>query len=168
MSIRKFIFYINQNFLQNIEFTYSYDEQMVFTILASKLGLEFISKKPEQYGELASILPLTQKSPLNYSSYAQIFLISPELLKQTLYAYENHLINPRHIYKIIYDNFDLTNLDAHKLEDILSIINKFIKEHEIRIFNGNYYFFNIYKCLRKLITLEFYPDDTPVIELISV
>ena len=78
------------------------------------------------------------------------------------------MIKPRHIYKIIYDNFDLTNLDAHKLEDILSIINKFIKEHEIRIFNGNYYFFNIYKCLRKLITLEFYPDDTSVIELIPL
>ena len=34
-------------FIQNIEFTYFYDEQMAFTILASKLGLEFLSKKPE-------------------------------------------------------------------------------------------------------------------------
>ena len=65
-------------------------------------------------------------------------------------------------------DFDLTNLDAHKLEDILTMINKFIKEHEIKIFNGNYYFFNIYRCLRKLITLEFYPDDTSVIELIPL
>ena len=48
------------------------------------------------------------------------------------------------------------------------IINKFIKEHEIKIFNGNYYFFNIYKCLSKLITLEFYPDDTSVIDLIPL
>ena len=48
------------------------------------------------------------------------------------------------------------------------MINKFIKEHEIKIFNGNYYFFNIYRCLRKLITLEFYPDDTSIIELIPL
>lgn len=30
---------IKDLFIQNIEFTYSYDEQMAFTILASKLGL---------------------------------------------------------------------------------------------------------------------------------
>lgn len=140
---------------------------LIFTILSYKLGNSFLSLPEIVQRDLIDALIINKINAYKFAKHAT-FLISPELLKQTLYAYENHLIKPRHIYKIIYDNFDLTNLDAHKLEDILSIINKFIKEHEIRIFNGNYYFFNIYKCLRKLITLEFYPDDTSVIELIPL
>ena len=82
---------IKDLFIQNIEFTFSYDEQMSFTILASQLGLDFLSKNPEFCGELASILPAMQKSPLNYSKYAQIFLVSPlhELINNTV---ENSMI----------------------------------------------------------------------------
>ena len=47
-------------------------------------------------------------------------------------------------------------------------MERFIKEHEIKIFNGNYYFFNIYKCLRKLTTLSYYPEDTSAIDLIPL
>ncbi len=68
---------IKDLFIQNITYTYSYDEQMAFTILASYLGLEFLNKEPEFCGELASILPLMQKSPLNYCNYAKIFLSNP-------------------------------------------------------------------------------------------
>lgn len=140
---------------------------LIFTILSYKLGNDFLNLSEIIQRDLIEALI---KNKVNI--YKQVkhvaFLTCPELLKQTIYGFEHHLIKPRHIYKIIYDNFDLTNLDADKLKDILTMINKFIKEHEIKIFNGNYYFFNIYKCLRKLITLEFYPDDTSVIELIPL
>ena len=140
---------------------------IIYTILAYKLGQDFIKLPELVQRDLMDALIINKINAYKLAKHAT-FLISPELLKQTIYAYENHLIKPRHIYKIIYDNFDLTNLDNNKLEDILSLINKFIKEHEIKIFNGNYYFFNIYKCLQKLITLEFYPEDTSVIELIPL
>ncbi len=143
------------------------NKTLVFTILAYKLGECFINLPEIIQSDLIDALLIYKISAYKYTKHTT-FLINDELLKQTLYAYEHHLIKPRHIYKIIYDNYDLTNLDNHKLEDILYIINKFIKEHEIKIFNGNYYFFNIYKCLSKLITLEFYPDDTSVIDLIPL
>ena len=72
------------------------------------------------------------------------------------------------IYKIILDNFMLDKVDEKKQEEILAIIKKFIQEHEIKIFNGNYYFFNIYQCLTKLMTIDFYPEDTSAIELIPL
>ena len=140
---------------------------LIFTILSYKLGNSFLALPEIIQRDLIDALIINKINAYKFAKHAT-FLTSDELLKLTIYGFEHHLIKPRHIYKIIYDNFDLTNLDTHKLEDILTMINKFIKEHEIKIFNGNYYFFNIYKCLRKLITLEFYPEDTSVIELIPL
>ena len=159
-------FEIESDFFQKMPKS-SIDDTIVYTILSYKLGKNFTNLPEIIQNDLIDALIINEISAYKLSKHASI-LINDKLLKLTLYGYEHHLIKPRHIYKIIYDNFDLTNLDTNKLEDILLMINKFIKEHEIKIFNGNYYFFNIYKCLRKLITLEFYPDDTSVIELIPL
>ena len=159
-------FEIESDFFQKMPKS-SIDDTIVYTILSYKLGKNFTDLPEIIQNDLIDALIINEISAYKLSKHASI-LINDKLLKLTLYGYEHHLIKPRHIYKIIYDNFDLTNLDANKLEDILLMINKFIKEHEIKIFNGNYYFFNIYKCLRKLITLEFYPEDTSVIELIPL
>ena len=159
-------FEIENDFFQKMPKS-SIDDTIVYTILSYKLGKSFTNLPEIIQNDLIDALIINEISAYKLSKHASI-LINDKLLKLTLYGYEHHLIKPRHIYKIIYDNFDLTNLDANKLEDILLMINKFIKEHEIKIFNCNYYFFNIYKCLRKLITLEFYPDDTSVIELIPL
>ena len=96
---------------------------LIFTILSYKLGNSFLALPEIVQRDLIDALIINKINAYKFAKHAT-FLISPELLKQTLYAYENHLIKPRHIYKIIYDNFDLTNLDAHKLEDILTMINK--------------------------------------------
>ena len=48
-------------------------------------------------------------------------------------------------------------MDEIKLDEIVEKVNSFIKEHEMKIFNGNYFFFNIYQCLKRLVTLDFYP-----------
>lgn len=82
---------IKDLFIPNIEFTYFYDEQIAFTILASKLGLEFLSKKPEYCNELASILSLTQKISLNCIGYAQIFL-KPQIYELIISTIENNNI----------------------------------------------------------------------------
>ena len=137
---------------------------LIFTILSYKLGNSFLALPEILQRDLIDALIINKINAYKLAKHAT-FLINDELLKLTIYGLEHHLIKPRHIYKIIYDNFDLTNLDNSKFKDILIMINNFIKEHEIKIFNGNYYFFNIYRCLKKLTTLEFYPEDTSVIEL---
>lgn len=143
------------------------NQTVIFTILSYKMGLDFVKAPDIIQRDLIDSLLINKVNPYNLAKHAT-FLLSSEILKLTLYGYEHHLIKPRHIYKIIYDNFDLSNIDAVKIKEIIELISKFIKEHEIKIFNENYYFFNIYKCLRKLITLEFYPEDTSVLELIPL
>lgn len=64
-------------FKNNINYVYSIDEQMVFTIIATKMGIEFLSKDPEYCGELISILALLKKSPLNYVKYTKLLLSEP-------------------------------------------------------------------------------------------
>ncbi len=65
---------IENLFKENINYVYSVDEQMAFSIVASKLGLTFLECDPEFCGELISILVLLKKSPLNYVTYVKIFL----------------------------------------------------------------------------------------------
>lgn len=116
---------IKDLFVQNIEFTYSYDEQMAFTILASKLGLEFLSKKPEYCGELASILPLTQKSPLNYSSYAQIFL-KPQIYELIVSTVEkNNITSYFELFQIILTRITSANLSEEDRNFILKLLYRF-------------------------------------------
>ena len=57
---------------------------------------------------------------------------------------------------------------SKEIDEIVEKVNSFIKEHEMKIFNGNYFFFNIYQCLKRLVTLDFYPEDTSAIELIPL
>ena len=64
-------------FKNNINYVYSIDEQMIFTIIATKIWIEFLSKDPEYCGELISILALLKKSPLNYVKYTKLLLSEP-------------------------------------------------------------------------------------------
>lgn len=68
---------IENLFKENINYVYSADEQMAFSIVASKLGLTFLERDPEFCGELISILVLLKKNPLNYVTYVKIFLSEP-------------------------------------------------------------------------------------------
>lgn len=140
---------------------------IIYTILSYKLGTIFTKCSPLIKTDLINALLIYKVNIYKIHKYAA-FLLTGELLKLTEYAYNNHLIKPRHIYKIILDNFMLDKVDEKKQEEILAIIKKFIQEHEIKIFNGNYYFFNIYQCLKRSITIDFYPEDISAIELIPL
>lgn len=148
---------IKDLFIQNIEFTYSYDEQMAFTILASKLGLEFLSKKPEYCGELASILPLTQKSPLNYSSYAQIFL-KPQIYELIVSTVEkNNITSYFELFQIILTRITSANLSEEDRNFILKLLYRFNDQTYTILIEENdtldeiYYklYFNMKKANRK-------------------
>ena len=140
---------------------------IIYTILSYKLGSIFTKCNLLIQVDLINVLLLYKVNIYKIHKYAN-FLLTGKVLKLTEYAYNNHLIKPRYIYKLILDNFILDNVDEKKEKEIISILEKFIKEHEIKIFNGNYYFFNIYKCLKRLTTLDFYPENTTAIELIPL
>ncbi len=157
---------LEDSFFQNIP-SEDIELTMIYTILSYKLGTLFTKCNSLIKTDLINALLIYRVNIYKIHKYA-IFLLTGELLKLTEYAYTNHLIKPRHIYKIILDNFILDKVDEKKQEEILAIIKKFIQEHEIEIFNGNYYFFNIYQCLKRLMTIDFYPEDTSAIELIPL
>ena len=159
-------FNIKNNFFQNLP-KEDIIETIIYTILSYKLGNNFVSLPEVIQKDLIDTLIINEVSTYNLVKHSNI-LINSEILEQTIYGYDNHLIKPRYVYKIIYDNFDLNYIDDKKLERMYSLIDKFISEHEIKLFNGNYYFFNIYTCLKKLITLEVYQEDTSIIELIPL
>lgn len=144
--------------------TESVEQLIVHTILSYKLGIDYLKKPIIIQNDLENVLINKNVSPYNLHKYAST-LLTKSIYDLTTYAYDNHLIKPRHIYKLITDYFELDNVN---LKEATKLIQSFIKEHEIKIFNGNYYFFNIYKCLRKLTTLSYYPEDTSAIDLIPL
>lgn len=157
---------ILDNFFQNIPHE-DIELTMYYTIISYKLGPTFTNRDSLIQTDLINTLIHYNVNSYKIHKYASI-LLEPKLLELTNYAYNNHLIKPRHIYKIILDNFILDKMDEIKLDEIVEKVNLFIKEHEMKIFNGNYFFFNIYQCLKRLVTLDFYPEDTSAIELIPL
>lgn len=143
------------------------DKIIIYTILSYNLGNSFLKLDNIIISDLIDALLINDVSTYHLTKHASV-LLNEDILKLTNLAWEYHLIKPRHIYKLIYDNFDLTNVDTYKYKNILIYIDKFIKEHEINLFNGNYYFFNIYRCLKKLISLKLYNEDLSILELIPL
>ena len=135
---------IKDLFIQNIEFTFSYDEQMAFTILASKLGLEFLNKKPEYCGELASILPLVQKSPLQYPNYAKIFLENPiyELIISTVE--DELLVSYFELFQIILARIPSADLTEEDYNFILKLLYELKDQTYTILINENDSLKNIY------------------------
>lgn len=141
------------------------EKTMIYTILVDKLGSKFMNIIDIAIDDIISTLLNYSISPYNLVNYTKVF-ISDKIYSITSYAYTNHLIKPRHIYRVILDNFKLDNNINY--DDIIKLINSFVLEHKIKIFHGNYYFFNIYQCLKKLISLNYYPYDTSSLELIPL
>lgn len=142
------------------------EKMVIYTILAYKIGNSFLSLEDIIINDIIETLIRNDVSPYKIDKYTKIFM-NEELNNKVLYGYNNHLIKPRHIYKIVMDNYDLSVIDT-KWDELIDKIDKFIKEHEIKIFKGNYNFFNIYQSLMKLTTLEFFEENTSVLELIPL
>lgn len=68
---------IKDIYLKNIKYLVTSDEKMIYTILASKMGLDFLDKDSEYVEEFLSALSVLEISPLNYVCYAQIILNPP-------------------------------------------------------------------------------------------
>lgn len=151
---------IEDDFFSNLPST-SLDDIMIYTILSYKLTNKFRNIPIFFQKELIYALIVNNISYYKLCNYAQL-LLEDDINSLIMYAYNNHYIKPHNIYKVI---FSSKTLDK---KEIISIINKFIREHEMKLFNGNYNFFNIYTCLKKLINLDFLDEDISILELIPL
>ena len=127
-------------FTNNIKYVYSIDEQMIFTIVAAQMGLEFLSKDPEYCGELISILALLKKSPLNYVKYTKLLLSEPLYSSIINIVKESRTFSYHEFLEIIFDR----NLETPEMsEDNYNILIK-----------------SLYKIQEKTYYVFIFPEDS--------
>lgn len=169
------------NFKKNIKFVFSIDEQMIFTILASKLKLEFLNKDPEYCGELVTTLSQFQKSPLNLADYAKIVLDEPlytaiintvamsnifcyqeffQIIYQDLYTpvmdieTKNHFL--RSLYKVQNKTYNILINDNNNLSEIYNILYRTM----IKCNKNKYIFSNKdFRDLKTILIILYSNDD---------
>ena len=127
-------------FTNNIKYVYSIDEQMIFTIVAAQMGLEFLSKDPEYCGEIISILALLKKSPLNYTKYVNILLSEP------LYTSIINIVNTSRTFSY------------HEFLEI--IFDRNLETPEMSEDNYNILIKSLYKIQEKTYYVFIFPEDS--------
>lgn len=122
---------IESLFKTNIEYLFTYEEQIVFSIIAINLGLPFLEKDPTLTSNVIKLLIELNKSPLNYTKYIQIFITEP-LYSSILNITD--IISQHELLKLIF----LKNLEKPEIKE--SNYNELIKSL-YKIKNQKYYIF---------------------------
>lgn len=123
---------IGNLFEENINYLYTYEEQMTFTIVTSKLGLNFLTKDPEYCSMLISALCLSNKSPRNYPDYAKILLSKPLYTMIKEIKDKKEYINYFAIFDILLFNIETPNIDEEEYNLYLKELSK-VKGENYRI-----------------------------------
>lgn len=146
-----------------------YDMELIiiYTILSYKIGFNFTNCNPEFIHDLISSLCYYNISPTKIIKYADLFCSSP-LYEIITDAQINHLIKPRHLFKIAMDSYNLECLNQKEEQSLIQKLKRFIEESYKPIFDGNYSFFNVYLSLKKLISLKHYEIDTFALDIIPL
>ncbi len=146
-----------------------YDMELIiiYTILSYKIGINFTNCNSEFIHDLISSFCYYNINPTKIVKYANLFCSCP-LYEIITDAQINHLIKPRHLFKIAMDNYNLDCLTKKDEQDLVKRIKRFIEESYKPIFDGNYSFFNVYLSLKKLISLEYYEIDTFALDVIPL
>lgn len=146
---------ILDNFFLNIP-SYSDKDIMIYTILSYKVS-SFSKLDSFFQKELIYSLITSNVTDFNLVKYTNI-LLKEDIISKVIMGYQKYLIKPHYIFKLIISNiYD---------KELTKLIDKFIKEHEVSLFRGNYNFFNIYHSLKNLINLDYYKEDISVLEII--
>lgn len=118
-----------------------------YTIITYKLGI--IDVDGYFITDLCTVITSYEISPYNISKVAAIFITDP-LYDIIIKALESKGIPPRHIIKLVLENFDINLLDRKNIQKIYELIKKFVDEYDYKIFSGNYNFFNVYHTLKRI------------------
>lgn len=141
-------------FVEGINYVFSYDEQMVFIILTSRLGIDFLTKDFEYSSELITALLHSDKLPLYYYKYANLFYQSPfyEMINELVN--NSKLINYYFIFKWLLNNIETPLLDEANYNLIKSILMKINgKEYHILLSNEDT-LFTIYNKIKEIMQQE--------------
>lgn len=150
-EFKKAIIVLNENweiyetkFKENIKFVFSIDEQMIFTILASKLKIEFLNKDPEYCGELITTLSQFQKSPLNLADYAKIVLDEPLYTAIINTVAISNIFYYQEFFQIIYQDLYTPDMDIETKNYFLRSLYKVQNKTYNILANDNNNLFEIY------------------------
>lgn len=136
-------------FKNNIKYVFTIDEQMIFTILSSKLKLEFLTKDPEYCGELITILSQFQKSPLNLSDYAKIVLEEPLYTTIINTVATSNIFCYQEFFQIIYQDLYTPQMDIETKNHFLRSLYKVQNKTYNILINDNNNLFEIYTIFYK-------------------
>ena len=131
---------------------------VIYTIVAYKMGHNFTNAHPLFIESLIDNLITHKISPFKIVCYTSFFL-RPSVLKLITTALETKGIPPKYIINLVFESFDLSNIPYRSQDKIIDAIKEFVEDFSFQIFNGNYSFFNIYSCLKKIW------DDYLILEL---
>lgn len=136
-------------FKENIKYVFTIDEQMIFTILASKLKLEFLNKNPEYCGELITTLSQFQKSPLNLTDYAKIVLEEPLYTTIINTVSTSNIFCYQEFFQIIYQDLYTPQMDIETKNYLLRSLYKVQNKTYNILINDNNNLFEIYNIFYK-------------------
>lgn len=141
-------FAIKDSFLNHLEYR-DPNWILIYTIIAYKIGPSFTEASPIFIEDLVNNLITYKIKPLKLHKCATFFTEKP--LSDTItYALEMKGIPPKYIIRLVLENFDPAILNHQTKHEIYATIKNFISEFSFQIFDGNYSFFNIYKCLKRI------------------
>ena len=148
---------IKDSFFKNIQLR---DNKwlVTYTIVSYKMGSTFTTAHPIFIESLIDNLISHKISPFKIIFYTSFFL-RENVLSLITTALETKGIPPNYIINLVFENFDLSTIPYQSQEKIISAIQNFVEGFSFQIFNGNYNFFHIYSCLKKLW------DDYIILEL---
>ena len=148
---------IKDSFLKKMELRDS--KLLVFyTIVSYKMGPSFTNANPLFIEALIENLITHKINPFKIVYYTSFFL-RDSVLELITTALETKGIPPKYIINLVFETFDLSNIPYQAQDKIIDAIKEFVEGFSFQIFNGNYNFFNIYSCLKRIW------DDYLILEL---
>lgn len=141
-------------FIEGINYVFSYEEQMVFIILTSKLGMDFLTKDFEYSSELITALLHSDKLVLNYDKYASLFYQGPFYEMITNLINDSKLISYYFIFKCILNNIDSYLLDEANYNLITSMLMKISGQDYHVLLSKEDTLFTIYQKIREMMQKE--------------
>lgn len=140
------------NFIEGINYVFCYEEQMVFTILTSKLGMNFLNKDFQYSSELITALLHSDKLVLNYDKYALIFYQSNIYEMITNTVNNSKLINYYYIFKCLLNSFESPDLDEANYNLIKRIFAKINGEDYHILLSNNDTLLSIYQKIKLIMS----------------
>ena len=142
----------------------SKEEIIIFTILAYKLGNQFLSVSTYIQRCIIRSLLKHEIKPYYLTVYAKLFL-DWQIYELTLRALNYNLIYPEQIYHFLIINY---HTDTKNKKQVIDMLTTLLSKEKSAIFSHNYTFFNIYHSLNKLLKETMYEVDKSIIDLIPL